>query len=115
MTDKLKFVPRADLIVRIPFAIQFTGQAAPYVGRSRHMLPGGSWGYPADRVPYEVDEDSKDAARLKTLVRRDECLWPFDEATAAACGVKFVAVEWVDGEWVPTKQSAKLKKVANEG
>jgi len=115
MTNKLKFVPRADLIVRVPFAVQFTGQAAPYVGRSRQMLPDGSWGYPANREPYEVDEDSKDAARLRTLLRRDESLWPYDEATAAACGVKFVAVEWVDGEWVPTKQSAKLKKVANEG
>ena len=115
MAEMLKFVPRADLLVRIPNAVQFIGQAPPYVGRSKKLLPDGTWGYPADQVPYEVPANSKEVPRLMTLLRRDQALFPFDEQTAAACGTKFVAVEWIEGEWVPVKQPAKLKKVANEG
>lgn len=115
MTDMLKFVPRADLLVRVPFAVQFTGQPAPYVGRSKQQLPDGSWGYPANPFPYEVPANSKEVSRLRNFVCRDAALFPFDEQTAAACGTKFVAVEWIEGEWVPATKPAKLKKVANEG
>lgn len=115
MAEMLKFVPRADLLVRVPFSVQFVGQPPPYIGRSKKQLPDGSWGYPADQVPYEVPANSKEVPRLRTLVLRDQALFPFDEQTAAACGTKFLAVEWIEGEWVPVKQPAKLKKVANEG
>lgn len=43
------------------------------------------------------------------MVNRDQALWPFDEQTAAVCGTKFVAVEWLDGEWVPVNKPAKKK------
>jgi len=110
----LKFVPKADLLVRVPFSVQFTGQPAPYVGRHKQQLSDGAWGYPATPFPYEVEGDSKEGQRLLKLVQRDACLIPFDAATAEACGQKFIAVEWVDGEWLSAKQPAKLKKVANE-
>lgn len=116
MAKMLKFVARADLLVRVPFAVQFVGQAANYVNRSRRSLPDGSWAYPADAEPYEVSAGSKEADRLILLAMRDEALWPFDEQTAEACGTKFIAVECIEGEWVPVaKAPAKLKKVANEG
>jgi hypothetical protein len=116
MTNTLKFVARADLLVRVPFAVQFVGQAANYVNRSKRMTDDGSWAYPADDAPYEVPANSKEAERLVLLTRRDEALWPFDEQTAEACGTKFIAVECIEGEWVPVaKAPAKLKKVANEG
>lgn len=114
MPQFLRFVPRADLIVRVPNAVQITGQAPPYLGRTKRQMPDGTWGYPASQTPYEVEAGSDEAKRAIALARRDESLWPYDEATAAACDTKFVAVEWVDGEWVPVKP-AKLKKVANEG
>lgn len=107
--QKLKFVPRANLLVRVPGAMQFIGQAAPYVGRSKRQMSDGSWGYPADNRPYEVPADSKECRRLFAMVNREQALWPFDEATAAACGTKFVAVEWLDGEWVPVEKPAKKK------
>jgi hypothetical protein len=110
----LKFVACADLVVRVPFAVQFVGAPAEYVNRSKRMMADGSWGYPANAEPYEVQAGTKEAERLILLTVRDNALLPFDEQTAAACGTKFVAVEWLDGEWVPAKP-AKLKKVANEG
>ena len=115
MPTTLKFVARADLLVRVPFAMQFVGASANYVNRSKRMLENGSWAYPADASPYEVPANSKEADRLLLLTRRDEALWPFDEQTAEACGTKFIAVECIEGEWVPVKSPAKLKKVANEG
>jgi len=115
MTQILKFVARENLLVRIPNSVQFIGQAPNYVNRSKQALPDGTWGYPANAVPYEVPAKSKDAERVMLLTNRDAALWPFDEETAAACDTKFVAIEWVDGEWVPIRQPAKLKKVANEG
>lgn len=117
MSDMLKFVARGDLVVRIPKAVQFIGQPAVYVNRAKTMLPDGMWGYPASPEPYQIEAKSPEALRLAMLVRRDECLWPYDEQTAKACGVKFVAVEWIEGEWVPVVKlpSVKPKKVANEG
>lgn len=112
MPHFLRFVPRADLLVRIPNAVQFTGQAPPYFGRVKRQMPDGTWGYPATQNAVEVEAGSDEAKRLVQLTKRDECLWPFDEATAVACDTKFVAVEWIEGEWVPAKQPAKLKKVA---
>ena len=109
----LKFVACSDLVVRIPFAVQFIGAPSEYVNRSKRMMQNGAWGYPADAEPYEVDASSKEAARLILLTVRDGALLPFDEQTAAACGTKFVAVDWLDGEWLQAKP-AKLKKVANE-
>jgi len=110
----LKFVACSDLVVRVPFAMQFVGAPAEYVNRSKRMMENGSWGYPANSEPYEVQAGTKEAERLILLTVRDGALLPFDEQTAAACGTKFVAVDWLDGEWVPAKP-AKLKKVANEG
>lgn len=114
MTKKLKFVPKADLLVRIPNAVQFTGQAPPYLARFKRQMPDGSWGYPASQSPYETDAGSDEAQRLIQLTKRDGSLWPFDETTAAACDTKFIAVEWIEGEWLPAKQPVKLKKTANE-
>lgn len=116
MTEMLKFVARADFLVRVPKAVQFIGQPAVYVNRNKKSFADGSWGYPASETPYQAEVGSQEAARLIRIVQREGALWPYDELTANACGTKFVAVECVDGEWVPvTKPSAKPKKVANEG
>lgn len=63
----------------------------------------------ATRVPVK----DPNAPRYKQLVQRDRALWPADEATARACGVEYVPVEFhvLDaardlGEWIPeTKRS----------
>ena len=115
MSQILRFVACSDLVVRVPFAMQLVGAPAEYVNRSKRMMPDGAWGYPANAVPYEVLAGSKEADRLVMLASRDGALLAFDEQTAVACGTKFVAVECLDGEWIPVNRPAKFKKAPNEG
>lgn len=70
-----------------------------YVGR-RHDV--NVRGYPATEHPYECEDGTGEAAHLKRHVRD---LIPADEYTAAACGVKFVPHEFLDGVWVPKSEA----------
>ena len=107
---KLRFYAKPGHVCHWPAAMRVTGQVYPYVGRD--LVPGNpasgiAVSHPAKKEPVEIDDEHPDqdtrvrAERLKELTRRDGALWPADEATAAACGVDFVAVEMRDGEWQP--------------
>jgi hypothetical protein len=113
MAETLKFVARADLLVREPGSVAVAGAPPRFANRETRKLPSGEWGYPALAEPFTCAANSEDAHRCAILARRDAALWPFDQTTAAACGLPFVPVELVDGEWVPakSKKSAPLRAV----
>ena len=103
---KLKFYARGDALVTVPGVYPAIGQALPRVGRIQdpvQPLKVGESGLSrlkATKDPFEVDADSDAGRRLIKLVRRDQSLWPADKATAEACGVEFVELEFKDDEWV---------------
>jgi hypothetical protein len=99
----LSFYPRGGAPVRIPGAIQIVGEPAMYVGRTKAAIDGGRFAYPADGRPFRCKPGSATAQRLMKLLRRDQALWPADKETAEHCGVEFVPVSLVDGEWVPSR------------
>jgi hypothetical protein len=101
----LSFHAKADCLVRVPGVIEIIGQAPHYVGRRLSRLSNGSFAYPAVDRPYQTEENSDVGRRLRKLASRDGSLWPADKETADACGVKFVPVEFANGEWVPKKTS----------
>ena len=108
---KLKFLPRPGHMV--PFAAgNAFGQLSRFAGRS--FVPSGKPGfagaYVADAEPIEVDPDGDDAAHFIRQARKgDPGLWPADAATAAACGVEFVAVSRdANGEWKPAAKAAPV-------
>lgn len=114
----LRFYARPGHVLSWP-GMKFAGQFARYVGRSTKLerdAAGAVVGisHPAVAEAVEVDPASKDktqrdrAARLMRLmsIEADKPLWAADEATAKACGVKFVPVELHEGEWLP-KDNAK--------
>lgn len=100
---KLKFYARGDLLVTKPgFVPKYTGGDVPrYVGRKFVARNGNTPAHNiATKEPAEFDSESEAGRRLMLLCRRDSSLWPADQATADACGVKFVPVDFKDGEWV---------------
>jgi hypothetical protein len=105
---KLRFYARAGQMVRVPGQQIMVGQPVKYVGRKTVK----DMRHEASSDPYEVEAGTRRAMRLVKLVRRDQCLWPADEPTAKACGVRFVPVKQdSNGEWVavtpPVKKAAK--------
>lgn len=122
---KLRFYAKGDLLVSVPGQTILrrnadtgaAGSPVKYVGRVHvpaklRKGPGDSVivdepaSNPARSEAYECDSDTERGRRLMKLTRRDGSLWPADEATAAACGVPFVATEFSDGEHV-AKSSLK--------
>jgi hypothetical protein len=55
---------------------------------------------PASQTPYRVKESNSEVARKLRQRVREGALWPADRHTAEFCGVPFVDVQFVDGEWV---------------
>lgn len=71
-------------------------QVRRYVGR---VYDAEKRAYPAAAEPSEVQDNDEDAVHLLRKCTRGE-LWPADEHTASAAGVKFVELERGDeGEW----------------
>src|SRR6478609_1497795 len=97
----LKFYARGDALVTVPGVQPQIGQSLPRVGRvashevnetlePAHIAAGVTPGFKvpaATREPFTVDSESAAGQRLKKLARREPCLWPADEETAAECGV----------------------------
>jgi hypothetical protein len=106
MGQTLRFYARADFMVNArPGETLRIGMPVPRIGRDH--LPDGS--LPASKEVFECDSESacgRNALHSMRVKPRNPPLWPADEATAAACGVPFTPVEWVDGEWLPKKSKA---------
>lgn len=113
---QLKFLARGDLLVTVPGWAPVVGQPLPRVGRgfvrgddSKGIPPT----YPATQEPFVVDSDTPEGRRLMQLIERDGCLWAADHATADICRVKYVELEFRDGEWLP--KPAAPQKLSNKG
>ena len=102
--QKLRFYARGSAMVCVPDERRIVGNRAEYVGREFVSTDGGH-AYPARNAAFECS--GAQAARLAKITARDAALWPADEATAQACGVPFVDVEWRSGEWLPRQASSK--------
>ena len=107
MGQKLKFYARKDLLVNArPGWTPPLGQHIPRVNRSAPIATPVGFAQPALPDPFVCDADSDTGRALlrmlrKSSARKNPPLWPADEATAIECGLPFVRVELVDGEWVP--------------
>lgn len=111
---KLRFIPRADTLTRLP-EHRIQGAPARYIGRELRMENGApSW--PASREPFECNasiDESKMGGYLRRLCQRDGDLMPYDKETADYCGVRFKAMQWDNGVWreaqpeLPKQQSGK--------
>lgn len=107
---RLRFVPRAGLLV--PYPGRGPGDNH-HAGRSIGEIPvvdpkdptahlGVEIAHPLLDDGIDVLEGTKEAARFIELCRRDGDVHPFDEYTAKACGVPFVALQKRDdGEYEP--------------
>ncbi len=62
---------------------------------------------PATREPFRVKETNAFMAQKLAKRVREKALWPADEHTAEFCGVPFVPVEFIDGEWVEKRPAKK--------
>jgi|1185.fasta_scaffold23332_2 hypothetical protein len=103
----LKFYPRPGHLVTFASG-HAIGQLSRFVGRTLATSDrkGVAGAYAADAEPVEVPTDGPDAAHLIRQTQKGG-LWAADAATAAACGVEFVALEKdADGEWMPAPKSA---------
>lgn len=89
----------------VPNSRPTQGQAPRYVGRKHD--PNGPTPFPAVDEPFCCDSDSDAGRRLMKLAKRDSSLFAADEATAKACGIGFVAIEFKDGAWTEKAPVAK--------
>lgn len=92
-----------------------SGQIRRYIGRDHKVERNEKGevsliGHPAQKEPVEIDPASEDGRRVLRLMRieSDKPLIPADRETAKACGVPFVEVEWIDGEFHPKAQAAAV-------
>jgi hypothetical protein len=80
------------------------GQAPRYVGRKHD--PSGPTPFPAIEQVFSCASDSDAGRRLMKIAKRDGSLYAADEATAKACGIEFVRIEFKDGAWVEASKPA---------
>ncbi len=115
---KLSFLPVPGHMVNRPGG-RSVGAPPRYVGRKYVQVEdkdaGVAGSYPATESP-EVFELRESAPEFFDLVRACSKggLFPADEATAQACGVKFVELkrDANSGEWFPSPQTHKAKRDA---
>jgi hypothetical protein len=99
---QLSFWAKSDLLVPIPGFRPSANLPPDYVGRGYAKDEAtGRHGHPALAEPFRCDSETDVGRRLVLLTRRDDCLLPADEATAQACGKRFIAHELSDGVMVP--------------
>lgn len=100
MTQTLRFYAKDNLVVSFPGSKDVPGNPARYVGRAYVNND-----YPATQLGDSFKEGSPEFLRIKKVINSSpQPLYPADQASADACGVPFVAVEFKSGKWVP-KQS----------
>ena len=102
----LQFVPLGKSLVPLPGTQETEGQAPRRVCA---RVVRGEWTWSS--TPHSVDPQSRDAIGLIRMAQRGD-LAPADEATAAACGLQFKPVAFVDGAWKhdspsPARRAAK--------
>src|SRR5882672_5456916 len=100
-----RFYAKADELANVPDAPVALGQPIARIGRTFVMPKDGEnfASMPATQEPHEVDDKLKDAKTVEAYrdhARRGH-VFCADEATARACGVDFVPVEFADGAWMP--------------
>lgn len=101
---KLRFFARGTHLVSYPRS-QREGQRPRYLGREMDAPKAGehAGAYPATREPFECYTGTPLGARVVHVMAQsaasgDLALWPADEGTARAIGVRFVPTEFIDGE-----------------
>jgi hypothetical protein len=110
---QLRFYARDDLLVHernhdgSAMPRPSNGAPARYVGRQHDATTRG---YPATQEPYVCPSENAGEAAYLAARCRDNELWPADEATAAAIGVKFVHVHFHDGVWAPRASHKHAKE-----
>ena len=87
----------------------FAGQPRRYIGR-RFVAPNAETkapaAYPANDEPDAVDANDADAPAIIRYCRKGN-VWPADVATAAVCGIDFVALaKDAEGEWLAASKPA---------
>lgn len=92
----LKFHAKENILVSYPLQTRIKGMPVKYVGRK---YDSENRAYPAKEKPEEFAENSKEAARIIKLIKRDNCLFAADEYTAKKIGIKFERIEFDAGEW----------------
>lgn len=96
--QKLKFFAREDELVFVPYITVSPGAPERYVGR---RFEPRLRGYPATKAPFECEANSDTGRRLLLLATRDKSLFPADEDTAKACGLKKAPeLKYASGAWV---------------
>jgi hypothetical protein len=110
---QLSFYAKSDLLVSHPTAARIVGQHPRYVGRKVVVVDGAAT-WPATQQPFVCESDTDVGRRCAEVTRKDGSLWPANEATARACNIEFVPVEFSDGAWRPAPKtptrSAATKK-----
>ncbi len=105
---RLKFVPRAGLLV--PHPSRGPGDN-PHAGRSIVVDEATKTiSNPVHEDGIDVLEGTYEANRFVELCRRDGDVHPADEYTAKKCGVPFVPLrQREDGEWEPAPKASAAK------
>lgn len=98
---QLRFYAKADLLVSYPQTMLMRGNPAKYVGREYSDRT-----YVASKYPACFDPGTKEAERVLKILRTESPtpLWAADIATAKACGIPFIMIDFKDGEWLPSNQ-----------
>lgn len=84
MTEKLRFLAKGTACVPDPHGTESTPQRRRIVGRTHKEVSPGTWAWVRKEKPEELPFHHDLAKAV-----RDGDLWPADEASARACGVKF--------------------------
>lgn len=89
------------------------GQPRRYIGRTTTQSTEGFL-HPAVEAPVEIDSESREGMKVRRLFLIEQDggpLWPADEETANALGVKFQPVRFSKNinEWMPFDPEAKVK------
>jgi len=112
---QLKFYARKDYLVNArPGWTPPYGQQLKRVNRSEPVQTDAGLAQPALPDPFVCEAESDTGRAIlhmfrKSSARKDPPLWAADPETARACGVPFVAVELVDGEWIPKASAPPAK------
>ena len=110
---KLRLYARPGYVFSLP-GVRVAGAHPRYIGRTL-QVDGKTIVNAATHEPAVIDSETKEGQRVLRVMLcdgPDYPLWPADEATARACGVPYVEVEMVDGEWQPKAKQPKVARAA---
>lgn len=116
---RLKFYAR-DGLVREPGVPPMIGVAARYLGRefvpaSKAVVDGQAVVIPASNPATERGFECSPGSLIADVAIKNAkkgAFWPADKATAEACGMAFVDVEFRDGLWDVKAEKFSVAKSA---